>query len=334
LYVDADGNVWVIDSGLGGDEEVQYINVETEELEPAAFGNSARIVKVSPAGEQEVIAALPSVFAGDESIGGARLVEMDGTIYATVGHWTTANGPEALPLFATVVKIEDGEPVEVADIWAHEDAENPDGTTLRDTHPYGITAGPDGNLYVADAGGNALLRVDPMSGAVETVAVFDPLPSPFPSQFRDGEMLTDPVPTNVVFGADGAAYVSLLTGFPFIPGSAGVMQVAEDGTVSEFATGLTMLVDLAMGPDGNLYVVSFGMFNEEGPVFNSGQVVRILEDGSSEVVVDGLPFPTAVAFNAAGDGYVVINGVGAPGSGAVVLYEALTETEGMMLEGG
>lgn len=33
---------------------------------------------------------------------------------------------------------------------------------------------------------------------------------------------------------------------------------------------MTMLTDMQMGPDGNLYVVSFGLVTEEGPVFNPG----------------------------------------------------------------
>jgi hypothetical protein len=104
--------------------------------------------------------------------------------------------------------------------------------------------------------------------------------------------------------------------------------VADDGSVSDFATGLTMLTDLKLGPDGHLYAVSFGMFTEEGPVFNSGSVIRILEDGSSEIVIDGLPFATAIALDEAGNGYVAINGAAIPEAGTVVYYEGLTNMEG------
>jgi len=45
----------------------------------------------------------------------------------------------------------------------------------------------------------------------------------------------------------------------------------------------------------------------------------------------GLSFPTSVDFNSAGDAYVVINGVGAPGSGEVVKFAGLTAMEGSMM---
>lgn len=332
LHIDADGNLWVVDSGFGGEEEVDYINPNTLQLDEATFGTTSRIFRLAMDSAPEAIAFLPSAAVGEDFIGGARLVELDGTVYVTVGVWQINAGEEVtLPLQAQVVRIEDGAGVTVADLWAHELENNPDETTNVESHPYGITAGPDGLLYVADAAANALISVDPETGETATVAVFEGLPGVFPSPYRDGELLTDPVPTAVVFGEDGTAYVSLLSGAPFIPGSAKVMQVSADGEVSDFATGFTMLTDLKMGPDGNMYAVSFGMFTEEGPVFNSGSIVRIMPDGSAEVLVEGLPFATAIALDADGNGYVTINGIAIPNAGMVVRYEGLTEMEGTPL---
>lgn len=332
LHIDADGNLWVIDSGFGGEEEIEYINPNTLQLDEATFGTTSRIIRVAMDGAPEAVAFLPSAAVGEDFVGGARLVELDGTVYATVGVWQINAGEEVtLPLQAQVVRIEDGAGVTVADMWAHELENNPDGTGNVESHPYGITVGPDGLLYVADAAANALISVDPETGETATVAAFEGLPGVFPSPYRDGELLTDPVPTSVVFGEDGTAYVSLLSGAPFIPGSAKVMQVSADGEVSDFATGFTMLTDLKMGPDGNLYAVSFGMFTEEGPVFNSGSIVRIMPDGSAEVLVEGLPFATAIALDADGNGYVTINGIAIPNAGMVVRYEGLTEMEGTPL---
>jgi hypothetical protein len=79
------------------------------------------------------------------------------------------------------------------------------------------------------------------------VAVFDGVAGPFPNEARGDAMESDPVPTAVVLGEDGAAYVSFLPGFPFIPGSAKVVMVDADGMVSDYATGLTMLTDLRHG---------------------------------------------------------------------------------------
>ena len=176
-----------------------------------------------------------------------------------------------------------------------------------------------------------LLKVDPSDGTVTLVATFAGLPSPLPNPARDNAMETDPVPTGIAFDDEGTAYVSLLSGFPFLPGSTAVMQVAEDGTVSPYAVGLTTLTDLRMAPDGNLYAVQFAVFGEQGPTPNSGAIVRVLPDAGSEIVAAGLAFPTSIDFDAEGNGYVTINGVGAPGSGAVQKLSALTNREGTPL---
>ncbi len=181
---------------------------------------------------------------------------------------------------------------------------------------------------MADAGVNDLLKVDPTTGETELVAVFAGLPGPFPNPARGDAMEVDPVPTGIAFDADGNAYVSLLSGFPFVPGSAKVLAVDASGNVSDYATGLTMLTDLRSAPDGQLYAVQFGIFGEQGPTPNSGAVIRIQEGDASEVVVDGLAFPTSLDFDPDGNAYVTINGAGAPSSGAVMMLPALTERAG------
>lgn len=331
LYVDSEGALWIVDSGFGGDEEVEYFDPTTYEVIPGTLGLTANIVRYAE-GESEVVATAPSVAVGADFLGFARMVEIDGVIYATLGAWHANLGDEVtVPLHGTVVEIVDGEVSALADLWAHELAFNPDGTTNIETHPYGITVGNDGLLYVTDAAANSLLTVDPATGNVETVAGFEGLPGVFPNQFRGGEAIMDPVPTNVVVTEDDRIFVSYLSGAPFVPGTAKVVEVLADGSVVDFAPGLTMLVDLKLGPDGNMYGVQFGQFTPEGPVPNSSSIIRILADGSAEVVVEGLPFATAIAFTAEGDAYVAINGIAIPQAGMVLLYEGLTDMEGTPL---
>ncbi len=103
------------------------------------------------------------------------------------------------------------------------------------------------------------------------------------------------------------------------------------------STGLTIMTDLEAGPDGNLYAVQFAVFTDQGPTLNSGALVKVAEGEGSTPVVEGLSFPTSVDFNEAGDAYVTINGVGAPGSGAVVMYAgvaAASDAEGAETEEG
>ena len=326
VLVDPDGNVWVIDSGLGGDTEIEMVDAVSGEATTAAYGETARVVKIAPDGTQTEVAILPSIFSGDEAVGGGRLALLDGELYATSSFWLSDGSDGAdptIPNLGSVVKIgEDGTVEEVASAWAVEKSRNPD-ESIYESHPYGLAASPDGYLWVADAGANTLLRIDPESPEPVLIAVFDAIPGVFPNPARGGEMLTDPVPTGIAFDEAGNAYVSLLSGAPFVPGSASVVKVTRSGGRLPYATGLTMLTDIRTGPDGELYAVQFAVFTDQGPTPNSGAIVKVGEGDTSEVVVDGLSFPTSIDFDADGNAYITINGVGAPGSGAVVMYSGV-----------
>ena len=109
----------------------------------------------------------------------------------------------------------------VADIGAIEKATNPDGLGI-DSNLYGLALATDGNLYVADAGGNALYRVNPAGGQPALVAVFPgialPPGAPVPpggNPARGGRAELDPVPTGVAPNPAGGVYVGNLSGGPF-----------------------------------------------------------------------------------------------------------------------
>lgn len=330
ILVAPDGTIYVAEAGFGGEEEIAMSQPLGPEPAPTMFGQTARVVAIAPDGTQTVAASLPSIAFGQEIAGAGRLAMVDGALYVTNGDWIEFAGMERRPFMAVVAQVADGSATEVADTWAFEVANNPDPNLVH-SHPYDLELGPDGMLWVADAGGNDLIKLDPASGSIELVAVFAGQPSPLPNGNRGGAMESDPVPTGVAFDAAGNTFVSLLPGFPFLPGASKVVQVGSDGAVSDYATGMTMLTDLQTGPDGMLYAVSIGQFTETGPVPNMGAVLRIKQGGASEVVLDGLSFPTSVDFNDAGDAFVTINGIGAPGSGEVVRFDALTTMTGSPL---
>ena len=204
VWVTSDGYVWVVDTGVGGDEKVELINPGTGQMSEYSFGESSQIIRLDPEGGQVKVASLPSLFVGPgEGAGGARLVVLDGTVFATVG----AFSEDPPLLMASVVRIDDGQAVQFANIWEFESTRNPDGLVL-ESNPYALTVGPDRNLWMTDAAGNSLMKIDPETGQMELVAVFDGVASPIPHPNRGEALETDPVPTGVAFDGEGNAYVS------------------------------------------------------------------------------------------------------------------------------
>ena len=177
-----------------------------------------------------------------------------------------------------------------------------------DSNAYALTTLKNGTKVVADAGGNDLVKID-RHGNVSTLTVFAPQPIVVPdAAAADAFGLPhcvighaygfEPVPTDVELGPDGMLYVSLLPGGPE-DDSAGargkVVRVnPRNGHVREIASGFLGAVDLAVAPDGTIYVAElFG-----------GRVSKIV--GHKIKTVVELNEPGAIEF-ARGKLYVAFN---------------------------
>lgn len=206
----------------------------------------------------------------------------------------------------------------VADLAAFEQLNNPHPAQL-DTNLVAVTA--DGNGWlVVDAGGNTVLRVD-HAGNLTLLAVLPDGLAPAPPflGLPPGTMLpVQAVPTAIERGPDGAIYVSQLTGFPFPVGGSSILRIAADGSVSEWATGLTNVTDITFDEQGSMYAVQLadaGLL--AGPPV--GSLLRIVPGAAEhEVIAAGLSAPYGVAIHK-GEAYVTINAI-AVGAGQVVKY--------------
>jgi hypothetical protein len=182
-------------------------------------------------------------------------------------------------------------------VSAYEAAYNPDGGAV-DSNPYGLLAEP-GGLFVTDAGGNDLLQVLP-TGSVSHLATFAPTAAPPP--FLQAEA----VPTAVEWGPDGALYVSMLTGVPFLAGAAAIYRVVPGSPPRMHEGGFKAITDFTWGPDGSLYVLEYA----SSPVFfaGPGRLIRVAPGGSRTIVTTALTNPTSVA--AGPDGAIYVSNKG------------------------
>ncbi|NAZ86550.1 ScyD/ScyE family protein [Kineococcus indalonis] len=189
-------------------------------------------------------------------------------------------------------------PRPLADLAAHELAENPDGQRQFDeagealdalSNPFAVLGGRGGGTayaYVADAGANAVLSVD-RDGTVRSFFV----PDLVTTGACEGAENNDPehagcdaVPTGLAWGPDGNLYVSGLSGE--VPGEGRVYVVDPvSGELLEEVSGFDGPTGVAVGDDGALYVseVLAGL-PPEGPGPDTdltaiGRIVRVDADG-------------------------------------------------------
>ena len=151
-------------------------------------------------------------------------------------------------------------------------------------NPRGITRGPDGNIWIAEAGvAGGVARVNP-DGSV--------------TEFNTG---VTGQPVDVAAGPDGNVWYVAQS-------SSAIGRVAPDGTITEFSAGLTANSDpsaIAAGADGNLW------FTESA---DPGRIGRITPGGVITENSIGLPPNMAPTDIAAGpDGNLWFTLAGDPG---------------------
>jgi sugar lactone lactonase YvrE len=225
------------------------------------------------------------------------------------------------PLYAKLLRVGPVSGVKVvADIGAYQ-VTDPDPDDQDDfpeeSNPNGLAILGHGNVLVADAAANDLLHVS-KDGTISTVARF-------PREEVAPGVLAEAVPTSVAVGPDGGWYVSELTGFPFVPGSAKIYRI-EPGTTEAtcpsaactvYASGFTNIIDLAFGSDGTMYVleISKNGLLSDNPV---GALWAVQGGTKTELAPGELLFPGGVAVGRHNTLYVTTGAVFGEGAGTVV----------------
>ena len=123
-----------------------------------------------------------------------------------------------------------------------------------DSFPWGIAAGPDGNVWFTEQGPVAIGRITPTGAITEF---------PIPSEVRvPGQ------PGGIVAGPDGSLW------FTENPGDVAIGRITPGGTITEFqipTPSVAALAWITAGPDGNLW------FTEDGP----SRIGRITPNGTA-----------------------------------------------------
>lgn len=230
---------------------------------------------------------------------------------------------------------------EIADLLAFEEEENPDGGII-ESNPFNVAVDNGGRAIIADAAGNSLLSAD-QQGHVHWIAtvpnelvstanakqIFGCPGSGAPACGLPGMLPAQGVATSVAIGPDGSYYVGELKGFPSPTGESRIWKIkpgahhAQCGTSPDcevFADGFTSIIDLAMGPDGTLYVAEFDEASWLAAEFGQGVGGSVnacdTSTGACAQIATGLPLLTAVTVGKDGRVSVVINGL-IPGAAAI-----------------
>ncbi|HSR69023.1 MAG TPA: ScyD/ScyE family protein [Acidobacteriota bacterium] len=174
---------------------------------------------------------------------------------------------------------------------------------VRHSNPFGLAV-LDDELYLNDASMNSIRVIQLTTGDSETLTTLPPLPNTRPF----GPPLVEPVPDSIRALSSQELLVTLLSGFPFPPGQARVLQVdRETGAAEALITGLTSAIDvLPYRSFGNEMSYLTLEFSADMLVPGTPGRLRLFSPGSSPVDLSTcLITPTSMARDQqSGDIYV------------------------------
>ena len=317
ITIGPDGGLYVAESGYGDPNNCGEVFPGFE----ACVGDSGSVTRIENGVQQRIATGLPSWSdsSGFGATGPAGVTwKPRDAFFVTVGLGFGLSPDDLATVdpigdsFGTLMRMNpNGFWSLQADIYGYEASNNPDGGEI-DTNPYGVLAIQGRNRIVADAGGNALLKIN-NNGHVSTLAVFPDTLVPAPPFIGPpGTMIPmQAVPTSVTQGPNSTVYAAQLTGFPFPVGGAKVYQVWPNGFMQVKAEGFSAIVGMTTGPDGSLYVVEIAhdLLACETAGICDGRLYKIDTAGVTTLLASDLPYPGGVAVDANGGIYVTLGSV-------------------------
>ena len=257
LETDAYGNVWVALSGDGN--------------------NNGKVVFITPQGTKyDVFINLESfVNKGSDDVEGPSHLLLDNGVLYILGAYGKMYKADVSKYKAGDLPVE-GSALPFEDIGSFV-LSYPFLNNTHETHPYNITKGPNGDLYIADAAANAIIhRLS--AGVFSVLAEVPGIPNPTPV----GPPQVQSVPTGIIW--DGHDFlVSTLLGFPFPTGYALIYKISVSGAVSVYQQSFTSLVDISKGNYFGNLVLQHAVFGATGFMPNTGALVWANGSSSTEL---------------------------------------------------
>ena len=304
-----DGALYVAEAGSGGTHSTRAAECDqvVPPVGPYTNGTTARISRISANGRRTTFASgFPSgrnTFG--DVVGVADLAFLHRQLYALSSGGGCSHGSRSSP--AGVAKVAaDGSWHIIANLSAFQ-ASHPVA------HPFAGDFEPDGTWYSLVAGSDRLFAVEPNHG--ELVRIVPGTGKV--SRIADISASQGHVVPTALALHDGAFYLSNLGTYPIATGSERLFRVDRDGAVSVVRGNLTSVLGLDFDAQGRAYLLETtqgGGF----PVPGTGRVVRINFDGTRNVIVKGLFFPTAMRFGPDGRLYISNKGFGPPQPGEIL----------------
>ena len=257
LAADDNENLWITEAGSGK-------------------GYDGSVSMITPSGVKTTfVTGLQSLMREGSIEGIAHLTYHAGKLYFL-------HGSNGILYTADVSSFKSGDsPVKLSDIDSVDIGsfvESLGLTTPINSNTYDFTFGPDGHMYIIDAGSNAVIKRNPTGGKMDLFA-----------KIPNVADMVEAVPTGIVF--DGSKFlISTLTGFPFTPENAKIFEVSTSGVVGVYKSKFTTLTGITLSANQKPIVIQHGVFGAMGFAAKSGKVLN--EDG--KILLDGLSRPTDI----------------------------------------
>lgn len=177
---------------------------------------------------------------------------------------------------------------------------------VRLINPFDITFDDNGVPVVSDATNNGV-ATENEDGTTRFIHRFAALTSP-----NDEKTTIDPVPTGITRVGE-EYYVTLFGGCPFPEHGGELVAIDGKGNQRTVQDNLNMPIDVAAANDGSLWLLEFAKFSSDGYAAcftgkgylpNTGRLSHIYPDGTRDVVLDNLDFPSSILLRDDGSLYI------------------------------